>query len=329
MNRSLRHLSAGALCAWACQLSPGLAAAETTAAQRATAEALFQQATALMEAKRYAEACEKFSGSQDLDPALGTMLYLADCYERSGKTASAWALFREAAEKSKLAGQGEREQIAAERANSLEKQLSKLTLQVPPASRVPGLELSINGAPVPSASWNGPLPIDPGDTRIEARAPGKKPWSTRLSVASGPVTKTLAVPRLADAPRPLSAPGAKGAALPTGSSQKTIGYVMGAAGVVALAVGGVLGYRAYSLDKKSKSACRADEPNACTPEGVDQRDDAKTSAALSTIATVGGAGLTVTGLALIITAPKSDASPDAGVNTKQLSRLTLSLTGTW
>lgn len=327
MTRSLRRLAAGALCAWA--LSPGLARAETTAAQRATAEALFQQATSLMEAKRFAEACEKFAGSQELDPALGTMLYLADCYERSGKTASAWALFREAAEKSKQAGQGERAQIAAERANSLEQQLSKLTLTVLPASRVPGLELSINGAPVPSASWNGPLPIDPGDTRVEAHAPGKKPWSTRLSVAKGPTTKTLDVPRLADAPRPRSAPSGKAEPAPVSSSQKTIGYVLGGAGIVALAVGGVLGYRAYSLDKTSKSGCREDEPNACTPDAVDQRNDAKTSAALSTIATVGGAGLTVTGLALIITAPKSETTPEAGPSTKQLSRLTLSLTGTW
>lgn len=312
-------------CALACQLAAGRAAAETTASQRATAEALFQQATALMEQKRFDEACEKLSGSQELDPALGTMLYLADCYEQSGKTASAWALFREAAEKSKRAGQPEREQIATERATSLESRLSQLTIVVPPAVRVPGLEVAVNGASVPHASWNGAMPVDPGATRVEAQAPGKKPWSTRLTVAPGPTQQSVELPRLTDAPR-IASP-ASPASAPTSSSQKTIGYVVGAAGIVALAAGGVLGYRAYKLDKDSRGDCRADEPNACTPNGVEQREDAKAAAALSTIASIGGAGLAITGLALVVTAP-SQSEPSER-ETRRASRVTLSLSGTW
>lgn len=325
MTRSLRSLASAALCGCCLQLAAGSAWGETTSAQRATAEALFQQATVLMEQKRFAEACEKFSGSQDLDPALGTLLYLADCYEQSGKTASAWALFREAAEKSKRAGQAEREQIASERAASLETRLSKLTLTVPPAARTAGLELSINGAAVPAASWNGPMPIDPGDALVEARAPGKKPWSARVKIANGATLKTLDVPRLAEAPR--AAPAAKPPA--PSSAQRTVGYVLGAAGIVALAAGGVLGYRAYKLDKKSKGECRTDEPNACTPDGVEQRDDAKAAAALSTIATISGAGLTVTGLALVITAPKNEDATEPGAAPRQHARVAFSLTGTW
>ncbi len=106
------------------------AAAETTASQRASAEALFQQATQLMDEKRYAEACEKLSGSQDLDPALGTMLYLADCYEHAGRSASAWALFHEAADTAQRAGQADRQRIALERATSLEGRLAKLEVRV-------------------------------------------------------------------------------------------------------------------------------------------------------------------------------------------------------
>lgn len=325
MKATLRRITAAAACSLICQLSVGGARAETTASQRATAEALFQQATALMDQKRFAEACEKLAGSQDLDPALGTLLYLADCYEQSGKTASAWALFREASEKSKQAGQGERERIATERAASLETRLSQLTLVVPHKARVPGLEVRVNGAPVPSASWNGPLPFDPGAVRVEAHAPGKKPWSTRVNLPSGPATTALDVPLLAEAPR---VPAAPKSSLPaSSSSQKTIGYVTGALGLVALAAGGVLGYRAYKLDKTSRADCRADEPNACTPEGVDQRQDAKAAATLSTIATLGGAGLTVTGLALVFTAPSRENTPEAPA--PRVSQVSLSMTGTW
>ncbi len=322
--RSRRVVTAASWCV-VCQLSVGSVWAETTASQRATAEALFQQAAALMDQKRFAEACEKLSGSQDLDPALGTLLYLADCYEQSGKTASAWALFREAAEKSKQAGQAEREQIATQRASSLQERLTQLTLVVPPKTRVPRLELRVNGTLVPSASWNGPMPIDPGGVRVEARAPGKKPWSARLDVPTGPATKTLEVPRLADAP--YVATTAESSAPPASSAQKTIGYVVGAVGLVALAAGGFLGYRAYKLDKNSRGDCRADEPNACTPEGVDQREDAKAAAALSTVATLGGAGLTVTGLALVITAPSRESAPQPSAT--RVSQVALSFTGTW
>lgn len=325
MNRWLRSTATVTALALSCQLRTVTAWADTTAAQRATAEALFQQATALMEQQRFAEACEKLSSSQDLDPALGTMLYLADCYEQSGKTASAWALFQEAAEKSKQAGQAEREQIASQRAQSLQERLSQLTLVVPPSVRVAGLELVVNGAPVPAASWNGPMPVDPGQVRVEARAPGKKPWSTRLDVAKGPSTKSLTVPRLADAPR--AAASLKPTTEKEGSAQKTIGYVVGAAGLVALAAGGFLGYRAYKLDKSSRGDCRSDEPNACTPQGVDQREDAKTAAALSTVATLGGAGLAVTGLALVVTAPSGEESKEP--TSTRVSGAMLNLTGTW
>ena len=99
-------------------LSSSLATAQPTAGQQATAEALFEQASALVDQGRFPEACEKFAASQELDPGLGTLLYLADCYDRAGRSASAWALFREVQARARRASQPDREQIAAERANA-------------------------------------------------------------------------------------------------------------------------------------------------------------------------------------------------------------------
>jgi tetratricopeptide (TPR) repeat protein len=222
------------------------AAAEVTAGQRATAEALFQQAAELMEQKKFSEACEQFAASQELDPGLGTTLYLADCYEQAGKTASAWALFQEAADGARRAQQADREQIATERAQNLKGRLSRLELRVAAARRVPGLELRINDAPVPSASWNAPLPVDPGKTRVEARAPGKKPWSVEINVAEGPSSQVVEMAELANAPTPLASETANSvserlAPPDPGSTQRTVGYVVGAVGVVGLAVGGYFG----------------------------------------------------------------------------------------
>lgn len=303
-------LGLGCLAGLALLCFPLPALADATAAQRASAEALFQQAAQLMDQKRFNEACEKFAASQELDPGLGTTLYLADCYEQAGKTASAWALFQEAIDGAHRVQQADREQVATERAANLNGRLSKLELRVPAARRVPGLELSINGVPVPVASWNLPMPVDPGPARVEARAPGKKPWALQVKVAAGPSTQVVDIVELVDAPRPVpgetSSTGAKEDAQPdTGSAQRMIGYVVGAVGVVGVAVGGVFGYRALTLNRQSKSNCRTEDPNACTPDGASERQDAQTAGTVSTVASIGGGALLATGLTLVFTAPSS------------------------
>src|SRR5688500_5523674 len=73
------------------------AAAQASASDKAAAEALFDQGLRLMKQNSFSEACPKLEESNRIDPAVGTLLYLGECYERVGKTASAWATFREAA----------------------------------------------------------------------------------------------------------------------------------------------------------------------------------------------------------------------------------------
>src|SRR6185436_9479039 len=75
----------------------------------ATAQALFDQGRALMSEKKYSEACPKLAESQRLDPGMGTLFHLADCYEGSGKVASAWAAYLEVASLAAASGQTERE----------------------------------------------------------------------------------------------------------------------------------------------------------------------------------------------------------------------------
>src|SRR5262249_4886181 len=83
----------------------------------------FDEAKRLMASGNYAEACPKFLESSRLDPGVGVLLYLGDCYEKAGQTASAWAAFREATSAAHAAGQPAREQTARDRAAALEGKL--------------------------------------------------------------------------------------------------------------------------------------------------------------------------------------------------------------
>src|SRR5262245_58038027 len=169
MARQGRFPFAGAVLAVAL-LQAAVLRAEPSATERAAAESLFQEGTALMAEQKYAKACEKFEASQQLDAALGTMLRLADCYDRSGKTASAWSTFEDAASVARGRGEMDRLQIATERAQDLEKRLSKIRLQIDPGNDPSKMAIRLNGAAIPKASWDGAIPVDPGSQRLEVSA---------------------------------------------------------------------------------------------------------------------------------------------------------------
>lgn len=286
------------------------AAPAQTASEKAAAEALFQEAASMMQDGHVAEACSKYQASQELDPALGTLLRLADCYDRVGKSASAWALFVEAQAVAQRANQPERAEIATTRSGELKERLSMLTLKLDDGEVPEGLSIRVNRAEIPQPSWGTALPFDPGQVTIKVSAPGYQEWSTQVVVPVGPDQTTVTIPPLKAVPRaPTKASAPTGAAAatmkePEGSSTATtLGYVAGGVGLAGLAAAGVLGYRAYSLNQDSLDLCAQDDPNACTTEGKELRDRAAGYGAISTI--VGGVGgaLLVTGVVLVLTAP--------------------------
>lgn len=50
-------------------------------------------ARGLVQKGDWAAACPKFEESERLDPGIGTLYHLADCYEHVGRLATAWGLF--------------------------------------------------------------------------------------------------------------------------------------------------------------------------------------------------------------------------------------------
>lgn len=290
---------------------------------RAAAEALFNQGRDLMTAGKYVEACPKFEASQQLDPGLGTMLNLAECYEKTGRTASAWAEYREAIPLARAAGSKTRLDLATERAQALQERLSTLTIRaIAGDDPDPHLEIRRDGVPVQAAELGSPIPVDPGEHVIEAVSPGKQPWSYKVQVAGDAAKVSVDIPKLQASSEP-TAPSATPAVTtstsnappasdkPVGSAQRMTGLVFGGVGVVGLGLGTFFGLQASSKWSDAKSKC-TDYPYGCGAEGADLRSSAHSQATISTVAFVAGGALLATGVVLYLTAPAKKESVALG-----------------
>lgn len=283
----------------------------------AAAEALFTEARRLIESGNVEEGCKKLEASQKLDPGTGTLIHLADCYEKLGRTATSWARFREAAARAAREGRADWEGVAKTRAAELEPKLARLRIEAGP-----GVSVRRDGDEIPAAALGTALPIDPGEHMVVASAPGKKPWGGRITAAAAS-TVDLKVPLLEDDPN--AAAHTQESDGSAGSPLKTVGYVVGAVGLVGITVGAITGLSAISSNNRSKETCPAS--GACADEAARaDNDSARSSATISTIGFVAGGILLAGGLALVIAAPSSRAPTSAAL---RASPNALWLEGTW
>jgi hypothetical protein len=281
--------------------APAHAHAQTPAtADVARAEALFESGRQLMRERRFAEACPKLEESQRLDPAPGTRLNLADCWEHAGRTASAQREFLEVARVADMNGEKERAAIARNRAKQLENKLTKLALLVPPGARLPGLQLFRNSTPVPEAEWGAAQAVDPGTFVIEARAPGRRGYKSEFKLRNDAATHNLTIPTLV-IDRAVAATAPVDRATTRGEWLQRGGIGLAGLGAVGLAVGTVFGVRAVNLHQQSEDE-GCDEHDACPAGALETRESAVRNGNVSTVSFVvggillaGGAGLYVWG----------------------------------
>jgi len=284
--------------------------AEPRTSDKTTAEALFAEGRKLMAAGKYADACPKLEASLKLDSGVGTMLNLAECYEKNGQTASAWTEFREAISAARDAGSKDRADLARTRAAALEPKLARLTVVVPKGQSA---TVTRDGAQLESAAFGTPVPVDPGKHVIAASAPGKRNWSTSIDVAPA-AQVSVDVPALADeAGGAQVSVGDTPKASGSSSSQKTVAITAGVVGLVAVAAGTVFGLKASSTWSEAKSKCTV-YPSNCGPDGQSLSENAKSSANVATVAfAVGAVGL-AGGAILWLSAPKqSESEPKVSV----------------
>jgi serine/threonine-protein kinase len=302
-----------------------VAHAESSTTQKAAAEALFDDALKLMKSGHHAEACPKLEESQRIDPGVGTLLYLGECYENVGRTASAWATFREAASRAGAEGQNERLKTATERAARLEPKLAYLTVQVAPETRaLPGLTVKLGQASLGSEFFGIAAPVDPGEARIEVGAPGYASFTTSVTVEPGSRSQ-LSVPALGHQAPPAKDSSAGATSPPPATSSpppserplpppdsgasgthplRITGLVLGGVGVVGLGVGSYFGLRAIKKNNQATDGtCRS---GVCDePSDYDATQSAHSAAVLSNVFFAAGGAALVSGAILFLAFPSS------------------------
>ncbi|AUX22134.1 hypothetical protein SOCEGT47_026350 [Sorangium cellulosum] len=221
-------------CALAIALSLGLVGGSRPAFAQADAEALLDEGKKLMKKGKLAEACPRLEESYALSPRSATLLALASCHEKQGKLATAWAEYIDLGAAARKEGNKRLEADAKARGARLERRLPRLTLSVPRAAAVEGLEVTLDGAPIDRSAWGQARPVDPGAHKVSASAPGRKRWEASVSIKRGerkavrvPVlAKDAAAARAAEVPAPGAAGPGKGTAEP---EKKAAGPGKGAA----------------------------------------------------------------------------------------------------
>ena len=299
----------------------------------ARAEALFNAGKALTDAGQFTDACAKFAESKRLVPGLGVTLYLADCYEHIGRSASAWNEFR-SAEGLARERNDKRADVARGRAQALEPKLPRITVAVSPSVPRSGLQVLRDGIPVAQEELGLPLPVDPGDHVVVVSSPGHKMRTFDAHVGPDRLTATIQVDALEDeaatstaTPTPAATATSTPNPTPTptlttprspeqpissdhgASTRRWIGLGIGGLGVVGVGVASAFGLVAISKRDQSNSGSPppCNTADQCSDTGLSLRQDAKGAANLSTIAFVAGGLALAAGVVLYVTAPRDPA----------------------
>lgn len=319
--------------------------AEPDAQTRALAERFFDEGLALVAAGNFTEACPKLEKAVELTErqAAGGLLELGKCWEKLGRSASAWAIYREAAARAATLGQSEREREATKAAAALADKIAYLRLRI--ALPLDGMRVLRDGVELPRATLAESLPTDPGHHVVEVTAPGYAPYHQEFELAAGQGERTIDIPQLLKAPPAVSAapstsaaPSASSTVLPPGdgpspwSTPRILGIGGAGVGAVVLATSlGVILSAKGDYDKALRGCTPASPMPLCPPAAKADVDTARGRGDLATGLFVAGAVVGAAGVVLAIVAPPAapSAKPVATALSLRLGAGAIHLEGSW
>ncbi len=263
------------------------------------ADRLFDEGRALAKAGKFAEACEQFARSFQLDHAVGTELNLGDCNEQLGHLRAAWHYFDEAAQEFERTGNAARAKFARGRADTVAERLVEVIVRVAEPRRE-GLEITIGGhAAQPAAEIRDR--VEPGAIEVTAHAPGTSPFAkTERGSAGGSITVDIPALAPANATTPVAATDSR--RRPRVRLALVLGGAAGASAITGLALG-LLGRSDYNSAADGSHCMHITGGVTCDSTGTEQLHSAQRLADIGTGFALASAVLAGAAAIVYFTAP--------------------------
>ncbi len=277
----------------------GAVAQEQPGADSLRAEQLFQQAARLIEQRQFERAAQQLEQSQALEPALGTLLTLALCYEHLSRPLDAWARYEQV-----LAYDAppHAERAATEGVDRTLPQLSRVRLRASEALPARA-RLLHNGQELSPRYLTRALALPAGEHRFAVRVRSETVWEKTVRVGQRPAEQMVRVEALRGGGH---------------SGTRPSGYRYAAWGAAGVALGGsVLGtaFLLRSIAKRDAAEAHCAGRACRTREGVELRDQALTAGTVATagytVAAIGAVAASVLGLGFPATT--EDGPREAGL----------------
>ncbi len=277
----------------------------------AAAEALFNAGRELRDAGNYAEACPKFEASYKLDKQLGTLINIADCYEKLGRWATAWARYDAALEWAQQTND-DRLDFIREGKERMTPKLPKLVIAVDNADTP--LVVAQDGTEVLRPMYGVALPVDPGKVTVTVSRGDALLETFEVEAVEGK-TETLRIDLAEIArrhPQPLPKPDEPVVVVekePYDPTLRNVGLIVGGVGAVAILVAG--GLEIAALVKKGQAdADDACVNKFCSQEGLDDAESAATFAEVGQWVGIGGLVTLAVGATIFLVAPSEPDDED-------------------
>lgn len=269
------------------------------------ADRLFEEGRALAKTGHYAEACDRFAKSLEIERTIGTELNLADCDQQLGHLREAWGLFVAAASEAEANSDAKRASFARERATALEPKMTSMVVRVAQPA-LPGLTLTISGRATPPALEIHEL-ADPGVIDVIATAPGLPHVKRTVTGAAG-ATVVVEIPALdtsVPTPHPPEPDVAVDGARDVGRVH--LAYGLGAGGIASAITAGALTWISHSHYQTTANGMHcAMVPTgvSCDDTGTREIHDAQHLADIGTVFAITSGALIATAAIVYFTAPR-------------------------
>jgi len=152
-------------------------------ASRKRADKLFQDGRKYLANGEYSLACTAFEQSQGVEPAIGTQLNIALCYEKWGRLAAAYSAYLEAERQAREA-RDKRSTVAKQHAIALEPKLARLRVTIPDGIDRYAIYL-LDAAEIEAVKLQTELVLEPGPHVIEVRVAGFPPKKSEITLKAG------------------------------------------------------------------------------------------------------------------------------------------------